>query len=193
LSDEWLKANGRDTSGRIKSKKLKEKSPLPDLTAQLKSPVSRISALEAVFTPSVHAKALLQLEKKPELIKGKYEHYDQVRFFDYMHRNHRDIYELLHATPNGGQRATKTANALNAEGLKRGYPDVTLDAARGAYHGLRFELKYGNNTASSDQLEWQERLRAQGYVAEVVWGWEAAVALVLGYWLLEPGQLLSAA
>ncbi|QCR38797.1 VRR-NUC domain-containing protein [Nissabacter sp. SGAir0207] len=194
ITEDWLKANNRDASGKlVKGKKLKPKNELPDLTTRLKSPLAQLNALEDAFAVSVHEKALIQLGKKPDLLKGNYEHYDQVRIFDYMYRHHRDIYDLLHATPNGGLRSQKTANDLNAEGVKKGYPDVTLDAARGIYHGLRFELKYGTNKPSAEQLDWQVRLRAQGYVAEVVWGWEEAVALILRYWLLEPGQALPAA
>lgn len=139
---------------------------------------------------SPHAQALARLAKKPELIESRYEHYDQVRIFDLMERKHADIYDFLFAIPNGGLRAKATANALLAEGLKRGYPDMGLDVPRGVYHGLRIELKYGTNTPTDEQRKWFERLNSVGYLARIVWGWEDAVKLILMYWNLQDGEKL---
>ena len=43
--------------------------------------------------------------------------------------------------PNGGKRQRGAAGRIRAEGGKKGYPDILLDAARGAYHGCRIEMK----------------------------------------------------
>lgn len=192
FDEDWLLATGRDKSGKLLKKGKKRSDGIPDITAAPKGKVAAaIARLELDLAPSVHAKALAQLANRPELAKGNYEHWDQVRYFDFMHRKHRDIYDLLHATPNGGARSDKVGFDMKAEGQKKGYPDVTLDAARGIYHGLRLELKYGKGRASPEQLDWQKRLREQGYCAELVWGWEDMVSLTLRYWLLEPGESLS--
>jgi hypothetical protein len=140
---------------------------------------------------SPHALSMAALAKNPDLAKGKGEHYDQVRIFDYLERHWPEIYDLFHATPNGGLRHKATAGQMKAEGQKSGYPDMTLDAARGVYHGLRIELKFGKNTASDDQLLWQVRLNKQGYCALILNGWEIVVEAILAYWALASGEVLN--
>lgn len=104
-----------------------------------KIPVLRnvISAIEFI---SPHAIALASLAKNPELIKGRQEHYLQVAIFDWLQREHPDVYDMAHATPNGGKRAKKTAFDMKAEGQKKGYPDLSIDKACGGYHGFRMEV-----------------------------------------------------
>ncbi|NJK43948.1 MAG: VRR-NUC domain-containing protein [Pleurocapsa sp. SU_196_0] len=80
----------------------------------------------------------------------------------------------LHAVPNGGHRNPAVAAKLKAEGVKRGVLDVFLDVPRGGFHGLRLELKAGNNTLTPEQREWLEHYRANGYAAFEVRGWESA-------------------
>lgn len=196
FDEDWLMATGRDKNGKLSKQRKKRSGVIPDITAKpaaQKGKVAGIIArLEQDLAPSVHARALAQLANKPDLLKGNYEHWDQVRYFDLFHRQHPDIYDLLHATPNGGARSEKVGFDMKAEGQKKGYPDVTLDAARGIYHGLRLELKYGKGRASPEQLEWQRRLREQGYCAEIVIGWEMMVKMTLRYWLLKPGEKIHA-
>ncbi|WP_426575296.1 hypothetical protein ACP179_00020 (plasmid) [Xenorhabdus stockiae] len=64
-------------------------------------------------------------------------------FFHHCEINAPDIYKRLHSTPNGGLRHKKTGEHLRAEGQRKGYPDVSLDLARGCYHGMRLEFKHG--------------------------------------------------
>ncbi|EKL0095777.1 VRR-NUC domain-containing protein, partial [Salmonella enterica] len=81
-------------------------------------------SLAPVKEVSPHAKALAALAKNPDLRVGNCEHYEQVFIFDYFERNYPEIYELLHATPNGGKRSKATAGKMKAEGQKKGYPDM---------------------------------------------------------------------
>ena len=72
-------------------------------------------SLAPVKEVSPHAKALAALAKNPDLRDGNCEHFEQVFIFDYFERKHPDIYELLHATPNGGKRSKATAGKMKAE------------------------------------------------------------------------------
>ncbi|MCK8586361.1 VRR-NUC domain-containing protein [Yersinia ruckeri] len=139
---------------------------------------------------SPHAVALEKLAKNPELIKRNYEHYGQVRFFHHYEVNIPQIYERLHSTPNGGLRAKKTGGNLNAEGLKKGYPDVSLDVARGCYHGMRLEFKHGKNKLTEEQKKWLNILSEDGYYCVVVYGEHEAIEAVTQYWLLGSGASL---
>ncbi len=111
------------------------------------------------------------------------EHYIQARFVMRC-KDFTDVYpELwgLHATPNGGKRSHITGSVLRSEGVKRGYPDLSLDVARGGYHGWRCEFKYQRNLPSEDQEEWIAFLRAQGYYVCVYWSADEAFADLIAY------------
>lgn len=159
-------------------------------TGKKASGASGIDFLAVIKKVSVHAAALAALVKKPELIKGRYEHYDQVQVFDRVERKHPELYDLLHATPNGGYRTKKTANAMTAEGQKKGYPDMSLDLPAGGYHGMRIELKHGKRKPSEEQIIWLRRLSTQGYYCVLVFSPDEAIAAMLRYAQLSAGELL---
>lgn len=140
---------------------------------------------------SPHSKALKRLLDNPEKAKGNREHFVQVALFDRMFRYYPEIYKRMAAIPNGVYCHKRTAQTMVEEGLKKGYPDITLDAPRGVYHGMKLELKVGNNKLSSHQRAWLEQLSADGYYAVCVYGLEAAVSVILDYWLLPQGGVLS--
>lgn len=62
-----------------------------------------------------------------------------------------------------------------------GVPDLCLPVSRGKYHALYIELKVGNNKATEKQRKWIKRLREQGNLALVCYGWEEASAVLLKY------------
>lgn len=134
---------------------------------------------------SPHAQALARLAKNPAIAKGKGEHFYQVRYFDYFERHHPDLYQLLHATPNGGYRTDKVGAEMKAEGQKKGYPDISLDAASQGYHGLRIEMKFGSNTLTAEQKTWRERLEGQGYKYAECRSTEDAISVTLDYMNLK--------
>lgn len=134
---------------------------------------------------SPHARALASLVKNPSLLKGNEEHYLQVRIFDWLERELPEIYDLTHATPNGGKRGKKTAFAMQAEGQKKGYLDLSIDRACGSYHGFRMEVKFGKNRLSPQQIQWVSWLEKEGYKVVVVWTLEDAVKEITDYVSLE--------
>ena len=115
------------------------------------------------------------------------EHEHQAALFAWAH-DHAATYPelaLLFAIPNfAGRLGRLTAQhgaKLKREGRKRGVPDICLPVPRGTSHGLFIELKTPKGTPNDAQLEWRARLRAQGYRAEIVKGWQAARDLILRY------------
>lgn len=91
--------------------------------------------------------------------------------------------QWLYSIPNGGYLLSKAAaGKLKAVGLKRGYPDLGLDVARGGYHGLRIEMKRRHSgTVGPDQRLWHARLIQQAYRVEVCRGWESARDVLVWY------------
>nr|AKN37041.1 Phage protein [Vibrio cyclitrophicus] len=140
---------------------------------------------------SPHSKALKRLSDNPEKAKGNREHFVQVALFDRMFRDYPEIYKRMAAIPNGVYCHKRTAQSMVEEGLKKGYPDITLDAPRGAYHGMKLELKVGNNKLSSHQRAWLDQLNADGYYAVCVYGLEAAVNAFVRYWFLAPKERMA--
>lgn len=134
-----------------------------------------------------HKAALDALAKKPDLLKGNQEHYEQVRIFYHYSVVDRVIYDLLVAIPNGGQRAKKTAADLKAEGVKAGYPDLLFDVAKGGYFGLKLELKQEeakNARLNDNQRERLILLAGRGYYVAVAWGHKQAIAIIDRYMAL---------
>lgn len=93
--------------------------------------------------------------------------------------------DLLYHIPNGGSRNEREAANLKRQGVKAGVPDLCLPVARGKFHGLYIEMKYGRNKPSEHQERWITALRAQGYVAEVCYDWRQASELITEYLELE--------
>jgi len=139
---------------------------------------------------SPHAVAMAYLASHPDDFEGKQEHYEQCRVFYEIERQRPDIYEALYAVPNGGLRSKATAGRQKAEGQKKGELDINLDMARGVYHGLRLELKWGRNKPAKEQLAAITRHRQNGYFAAPVWGADDAIKLILAYCDLSAGDTL---
>lgn len=106
-------------------------------------------------------------------------------------RDYPDIYDLMYSVPNGGKRGMKTAIEMTAEGLKKGYPDFGIDAARGAYHGFRCELKQEKGKRRKEQDDYAEKLRKQGYCVVLCFGYDAAMTAILEYWNLSSNGVMS--
>jgi rhodanese-related sulfurtransferase len=151
--------------------------------------ISSKTALKSIIasTKCPHKVALEALAKKPELIKGNYEHYDQVKVFYHFSLTDSKTYESLVAVPNGGKRHARTAAALRAEGVKRSYPDILLDIAKGGYFGLRLELKQEDKKkgkVTDGQQSRLELLHDSGYYSVKAWGHKAAIRAIELYVML---------
>lgn len=185
FSEEWLHSYKKNQKNRTRAA---DKSAGGSLVKSGKASAWLAAAIEI----SVHAKALAALVKKPDLLKGKKEHYDQVRIFDHFHRHNRVIYDHLYAVPNGGFRLKATAAAIEAEGAKRGVPDMSLEIPAGIYHGMRVEQKHGKNMPSEYQLTWMRRLKAQGYYVLLSFSPEETISVMEQYAVLKAGEVMPA-
>jgi hypothetical protein len=84
---------------------------------------------------------------------------------------------------NGKKRHIKTAKELQAEGVKKGVPDIILPVARDGYFSLAIELKRQGNKGreSDDQRTWRACLIAQGWLVVVCRGAYEATRLISEY------------
>lgn len=111
------------------------------------------------------------------------EHQEAVALMELVRSHEGDHPELalFHAIPNGGDRHKATSGKMRAEGVRAGVPDYALPVARDGHHGLYIELKKLDGYASREQKDWIQRLRDQGYRAEVARGCGQAWGIVCAY------------
>lgn len=139
-----------------------------------------------VTPESPHKQALIAAVKKPELLKKYKEHYIQVRLFYWLEMERPEQYLYTKAVPNGGLRSKKTAFDMKAEGQKAGSPDIDIEMARGAYFGMKLEVKTESGTLQANQKERIELLRKAGFYVVVGKGFNECKSLLEGYFSLPP-------
>lgn len=83
--------------------------------------------------------------------------------------------------PNEARRSAALAAHMKRQGLKPGVPDLCIPVARGGYHSLYIEMKFGKNKPTQKQMEWIALLRRQGMAAFVCYGADNAIALIRRY------------
>lgn len=72
-------------------------------------------------------------------------------------------------SPNGGSRNIIEATKLKAMGVKPGVPDVLIFNKKRGYSGLAIELKVKYNNVTLAQIDFLERLSAEGWHTLVSW------------------------
>lgn len=89
---------------------------------------------------------------------------------------------MLYHIPNERRCTARQGARMNAEGRRKGVPDICLPVPKGGYHGLYIELKRTKGgTVSDDQKGWIKALQRCGYRAEVCRGWEPAMKVIMDY------------
>lgn len=83
--------------------------------------------------------------------------------------------------PNEGKRSMYVGRQLVAAGLAKGFPDLFLPIARGGYHGLMIEMKYGTNKLTEEQKTWLRLLKGEGYATYVAYSFEEAREAITTY------------
>lgn len=111
------------------------------------------------------------------------EHQEQCALFHWATLNSSRLPELasMFAIPNGGHRHKAVASKMKAEGVKAGVPDIFLPVARGGFHGLFIEMKFGKNKLTKNQSLWKGKLVAQYYAFSTCWGWLEAYSVIENY------------
>ena len=90
----------------------------------------------------------------------------------------------LYHCPNGQKRDSYTASRLKLLGVKPGVLDLSLDVARGQYHGFKLELKKPGGKClapSKEQQSYIEFATAQGYFCAVSNDFNECKKLILDY------------
>jgi len=89
--------------------------------------------------------------------------------------------DMLYASPQG-QVYRKRYWRPEVLGMSPGLPDLHLPVARGGFYGCWIELKrLRGGVLSPNQRWWLDRLRAEGHVAEVCKGADAAISVLFAY------------
>lgn len=92
-----------------------------------------------------------------------------------------DLIMLAHI-PNEGKRTKTNGARLKAEGLRPGFPDISLSVPRQNYHGLYIELKrIKGSKKTQEQKEWIINLNKRGYAAAFCYGWREAWEFIHAY------------
>lgn len=108
------------------------------------------------------------------------EHQAQCAFFAWFRYTYPGC-KLAYAVPNAAKRNVAVASWMKAEGLTAGAPDIVIDVPHGTFHGLRIELKVGNNQLTAEQAVMAVQLKAEGYAVYTCWGSSAAIATAAEY------------
>lgn len=95
--------------------------------------------------------------------------------------------DRIFAIPNGGHRHKAVAGKMKAEGVKAGVPDLMLPVARGGYHGLFIEMKFGRNKPTESQRDWLDFLATQGYCIATCWDRDDAIETLIDYYEMDDG------
>lgn len=111
------------------------------------------------------------------------EHRAQCEVMAWAFHAQRQIPELilLHASFNPGKLPIQAAKKMKREGAKAGFPDLSLPVARGGWHGLFIEMKYGKRTQTPQQKVIAEKLGEQGYRVEVCRSAQNAIEMLRQY------------
>lgn len=96
--------------------------------------------------------------------------------------------EWLHADLNGiplpGSATTRARiiNSMKAQGMKPGILDLSLDAARRGYHGLKIDMKrVRGGKVLEGQIEYMDYLASEGYLGQICQGANKAIGLLKWY------------
>ena len=137
------------------------------------------------FKPqSAHKIALVALAKNPSLYSRNAEHYIQVRLFYMVEKYIPELYRAMKAVPNGGLRSKTTAGKMKAEGQKAGSPDIDIDYPRGAYHGMKLEVKTEKGKLQLNQSEAIDYFNSLNYHVVCGKGFDECYQMIKSYWQL---------
>jgi hypothetical protein len=89
--------------------------------------------------------------------------------------------DLLEASLNGVKLTKAQAGKAKAAGMLKGALDLNLPVARGPYHGMRIEMKFGKNDMTDEQRWHAKRLQEEGWKVVTCWTWTEARDAIVEY------------
>ena len=117
-------------------------------------------------------------------MKERSEYEEQAAVFAWSEisvREHPEL-DLLQGSLNGVRLTIGQAVKAKKSGMKAGYPDCFLPIARHGYHGLFIEMKRRKGgRMSKEQIEYFEKLTAQGYLCQECKGSDSAISILKWY------------
>jgi hypothetical protein len=131
--------------------------------------------------------ANLGKDKKPRKRTVYHEYNECCAMIDHVQWEMPFVYEMLTLIEQGGKRSEAQAARLKRIGLKIGVHDYFLFIPRGKLHGLSIEMKRPEDATvnkpviSNEQLDWQFKLRSQGYAAYICYSAEEAIDVIKRY------------
>lgn len=130
--------------------------------------------------------------KPPSKLRNKLpslkEHAETAAVVSWWRRQYPKLAKHLIGLPNAGKRSSQVAAMLKAEGMIPGASDLFLAIPKWGYHGMWIEMKRKDGVpsdVSENQSSFQADMRSVGYIAEVCFGAEQAIAMIKHY--LEVG------
>lgn len=110
------------------------------------------------------------------------EEQDQIKLLRWFDATYPNLKGRLAASSAGARMTWKTAKRQKAAGMQKGFPDLQLNVQRHGFAGLFIEMKrIKGGVISPEQADWQDFLNAQGYLACVCKGFEAARDMIASY------------
>lgn len=96
----------------------------------------------------------------------------QQAFFQYVDTRSQDAtspWNNIIGNPNEAKhRNFRIINLQKKEGMKKGFPDISVFVPTKKYPAYFIELKTSTGKPSKEQIEWIERLTRWGYKAEII-------------------------
>ena len=90
--------------------------------------------------------------------------------------------DLMFATASGVKIPIGLVLKCKLSGIiKKGLPDIVIPYPRNGFHGLYLELKTETGHPSPEQSFFIKRLREEGYMALVAFGYDDAVNIIEDY------------
>lgn len=110
------------------------------------------------------------------------EHDEQKALIKWFDLQYKALAGRLAAVPNASKCPVWVGAKMNAEGRRKGFPDLLLLTPRAQYLGLIIEMKKaGGGVVSKEQKNWLEWLNHQGFMAVVCNGFDEARAVIINY------------
>lgn len=123
------------------------------------------------------------LVKLPEHIIRKLqpEALEQITVMEWLRWTHPDIAQITYHIPNERKQSAIWGLVMKHLGVVSGVPDICVPYANHGWHGLYIEMKTQKGRTTNNQERYIERLRENGYRAEVAYGAEQAINILKDY------------
>lgn len=110
----------------------------------------------------------------------KGEDIEQCKLFDWI-RSRKDLKRYCYHIANERVCTPMQGRLLKRKGVRSGVLDTKISIARGIYHGMYHELKFGKNKPTIEQLEFMEDMSFQGYYCAWSIGFEESKKIIEWY------------